>query len=209
MNIFVVDNCPKISAQNLCNKHVVKMIIETAQMLSTAHRVLDGMPYIDKTSNGRKITRYKHPYTNFDLNLCKAVMKNHPCTKWCMETYGNYEWLYQHGFELLREYTHRYEKQHSMELLYKVYLSCPPRLLCLPIRNENITPFAQAMPDKYKDKDAVVAYRNYYLGEKARFAEWKKRNPPEWYSEGLTSKDSVVQYTHQRENSNGETAMLI
>ena len=192
MNIFVVDKSPTISAQNLCNKHVVKMIIETAQMLSTAHRVLDGIPYVDVTASGRKVKRYKHPYNNFDLSLCKAVMQNHPCTKWCMETHANYEWLYQHGRALLQEYHYRYERHHSMTGLYNMFLSGPPIKLCMPSRNERLTPFAQAMPDKYKDKDAVVAYRNYYLGEKAKFAQWKKRNPPEWYSEGLTMTLSLV-----------------
>jgi hypothetical protein len=208
MNIFVVDNCPKIAAQNLCNKHVVKMIVETAQMLSTAHRVLDGTPYIDKTAHGRKVTRYRHWYTNFETNLCKAAMINHPCTKWCMTSIANYRWLYEHGCELMSEYTFRYNKTHAMERLYKLFLIAEPGYLHIN-GMMNFTPFAQAMPDKYKDKDAVVAYRNYYIGDKARLAQWTKRNPPEWYSEGLTSKDSVIQYTHQRENSNGETPMLI
>jgi len=207
MNIFVVDKNPTISAQSLCNKHVVKMIVESAQMLSTAHRVLDGYEYKDKTATGRKITRYRHHIPSYEKNLCKAVMKNHPCTKWCMESKRNYMWLFHHGYSLMVEYTHRYGKTHSMLSLYDLFLIAPP--LALERRKDVLTPFAQTMPDKYKDADAVVAYRNYYLGEKARLAKWTLRNPPEWYSDGLTSKDSMIQYTHQRENSNGEITMSI
>lgn len=183
MNIFVLDYDPMLAAQNMCDKHVVKMIVETAQMLSTAHRYLDGDVYIDKTTTGRKVKRYKHSNPHMDSKLCKAVMINHPCTKWTIQTNSNYNWLYKHGISLLEEYTFRYSKVHSMHDLFYDYLVWLP----LSMPKGKLTPFAQAMPDKYKASDAVDAYRNYYIGEKARFAKWTDRNIPVWFSEGLTS----------------------
>lgn len=189
MNIFVLDNDAETAASYMCDKHVVKMIVETAQMLSTAHRYLDGAEYIDKTTTGRKIKRYLHPVPNMEHSLCKAVMINHPCTKWTMETDSNYYWLLRHGFELLRQYSLRYgNKEHSMDDLYFDFLISPPK----NIRTGSRTAFAQAMPDQYKSADAVEAYRNYYIGEKARFAQWKNKNIPAWYSEGLTSKLCMI-----------------
>lgn len=188
MNIFVLDNDPKLAAREACDKHVVKMIVETAQMLSTAHRYLDGSEYIDKTATGRKIKRYRHPDSFQEAKLCKAVMINHPCTKWTMETDSNYYWLHEHGVELLHEYKWRYLKTHAMNDLFNVCLYKAPS----NIKSGKLTQFAQAMPDKYKASDAVDAYRNYYIGEKAKFARWTSRNIPTWFVEGLTRKASLV-----------------
>ena len=185
MNIFVVDYDARIAAQNLCDKHVVKMIVETAQMASTAHRVLDGSQYIDITSKGRKIKRWKHPIPSWETALCKAVMINHPCTKWSMESLHNYNWLVHHGYALCKEYTYRYGKIHSMQELYEKYLYQIPHGF-FKIDIDHRTEFAQAMPDQYKVKDdAISAYRKYYIGEKNRFAKWTKREIPLWYSQGL------------------------
>lgn len=188
MNIFVLDNDPVIAAKYMCDKHVVKMIVETAQMLSTAHRYLDGTEYIDKTATGRKVKRYKHPDHYVDEMLCKAVMINHPCTKWTIETNSNYLWLVRHGFSLLEEYRNRYDNIHSMQDLFSYHLMWQP----YNIKRDELTPFAQAMPDKYKSSDAVEAYRNYYIHEKARFARWKNKNIPVWFQEGLTASTSMV-----------------
>lgn len=186
MNIFVVDHDPAIAAQSLCDKHVVKMIVETAQMASTVHRVLDGKEYIETTANNRKIKRWKHPNSDYEQNLCKAVMVNHPCTKWAFECIHNYNWLVHHGFYLCKEYTHRYNKVHSMQPLYEKYLYEIPHGF---FHKEDIlerTEYAQAMPDKYKVQgDAITAYRQYYIHEKNRFAKWTNREVPLWYTEGL------------------------
>lgn len=195
MNIFVLDHSPVVSAEMMCDKHVVKMIIESAQMLSTAHRYLDGNPIsgVGLTSTGktRKFTTWQHPSIFMNSALCKAVMVNHPCTKWTMESVHNYKWLYHHGYALCKEYTHRYGKTHKMESLYNEFLITVPFKL-LASGKHALTPFAQAMPEKYKNPDAIIAYRNYYLGEKKRFAKWTKRNVPDWYSEGLTAVQNVV-----------------
>jgi hypothetical protein len=185
MNIFVVDIDPKKAAKDLCDKHVVKMIVETTQLLSTAHRVLDGTCVIEKTKNNRNIKRWilRDPFMN--SNLCKAAMVNHPCNIWVRESLHNYNWLLSHGREMCKEYSNRYSNTHSMEWLYTDLLVERPNALM----NENsrlMTPFPQAMPEKYKVLgDPVTAYRNYYIHEKSRFAKWKYSNVPYWYSEGL------------------------
>lgn len=179
MNIFVVDRNPRQAAADLCNKHVVKMIVETAQMLSTAHRVLDGTESIRLSKIGRKIKHWQHPDVEWDERLCLATMVNHPCTKWAMQSSENYEWLFDHGTGLLNQYTRRYGKVHSMYNLYGDLLFFTPK----NIEQGSLTPFAQAMPDQYRNEDPVTAYRNYYIGEKRRFAKWQNALTPVWWTQ--------------------------
>ena len=176
MNIFVLDNDPAVSARMMCDKHVVKMIVETAQMLSTVHRYLDGQQYIDVSANNRRIKRWNHPV--HDQTLYKSVMVNHPCTVWARTSHMNYHWLAQHGMALCHEYDHRYNNYHMTTRLMRWLLIVPPK----NIPRGKMTPFAQAMPDQYKSQNAVEAYRNYYLGEKAGLAKWTNREIPEWFT---------------------------
>jgi hypothetical protein len=172
MNIFVVDNDAATSAKMLCDSHVVKMILESCQLLSTAHHVLDGDPL--------EINTGKRKYKTFvctKKNICKATMVNHPCTIWTRESAKNYMWLWRHAYALCKEYTRRYGKVHIMEQMLLNELYDAP----INIKKGPITPFAQAMPDQYKDNNAIVAYRKYYLGEKIRFAKWKFTEEPEWW----------------------------
>ena len=182
MNIFILDENPQIAAQMQCDKHVMKMIVESAQMLSTAHRVLDGTEWTDYAKNGRRIKRWKSPYTLMEDMLYKASFVGHPCTKWVMENDKNYYWLTEHAYELCKEYTRRYKKVHKTEDMISLIRFRKP--VNIPI-SDCITPFAQAMPDEYKNEDAVKAYRAYYLGEKTGFAEWKYSDTPAWYEEAL------------------------
>ena len=99
MNIFYLDKNPKIAAQMQCDKHVVKMILESAQMLCTAHRVLDGDDYANK------------------MGLYKLAHKNHPSTIWVRSSYKIIEWLYDHMIALMNEYTYRYGKKHATDRL--------------------------------------------------------------------------------------------
>jgi hypothetical protein len=177
MNIFAVQPNPLDAAHDLCDKHVVKMIVESAQMLSTAHRVLDGNATIRISKSNRKLKHWVHPCTVRDAKLCLPAMVNHPCTIWVMQGSDNYMWLWQHTTGLLKEYTDRYSKQHSMRGLVNDYLSTLP----VNIRRGQLSPFAQAMPEHYKTDDAVTAYRNYYIGDKKRFAKWSKTSPPSWF----------------------------
>lgn len=179
MNIFKLSECPFKSAEMMCDKHVVKMIIETAQLLSTAHRVLDGNLYLDKTANGRSIKRWRHPDERMENNLYKASHVNHPSAVWCRETSENYYWLYRHFTALCSEYTYRYDKIHKTEtLLVNSLLQRPKNIL-----DGLSTPLPQAMPDQYKREDVTEAYRAYYIGEKNGFAKWTKREVPEFWRE--------------------------
>jgi len=172
MNIFVLDNDAATSARMMCDKHVVKMIIESCQLLSTAHHVLDGEERIIDT--GKR--KFKSSICT-KKNICKATMINHPCTIWVRETRSNYIWLWRHAYALCKEYTRRYGKTHKMESMLLDELYDPP----VNIAKGKITKFAQAMPDQYKHENAVVAYRSYYLNEKARFAAWNYSEEPEWW----------------------------
>ena len=159
MNIFYFDKCPVKSAEAQPDKMLVKMPLETAQMLCTAHRVLDGDDYADS------------------VGLYKTAYKNHPCTVWARQSRGNYEWLYTHFLALGMEYTYRYGKQHaSITKLAKPLMQFPKN-----IHQGDMTPLAQAMPDEYKDDNPIVAYRNYVIHEK-HYAQWNKnRKQPTWW----------------------------
>ena len=182
MNIFVLDESPQTAAQMMCDKHVVKMIVESGQMLSTAHRVLDGEQYTELSANNRRIKRRKSPYNLMEDILYKASFVGHPCSQWVMENDKNYYWLAEHAYELCKEYTRRYKKVHKTEDMISLVRFRKPVNISIA---DSITPFAQAMPEEYKNSNAVEAYRAYYLGEKTGFAEWKYSETPSWYEEML------------------------
>ena len=182
MNIFVLDENPQTAAQMMCDKHVVKMIVESGQMLSTVWRVLDGEQYTELSANNRNIKRWKLPYELLERILYKASFVGHPCTQWAMENNKNYYWLVEHAEELCREYTRRYKKTHKTEDMISYMRYRKPANIKV---SNSMTPFAQAMPDQYKQENAVEAYRSYYLGEKTYFAEWKNTDTPSWYEEAL------------------------
>ena len=185
MNVFYVDKHPVRAAEQMCDKHIVKMILESAQLLSTCHRVQDGTEYYDKTANGRKIKRWKHPNPNLELLLYKAGWVKHPSTIWLFESAYNYIWLYKHMIALNDEYKKRYghTKNHvTIDKLGEI-LKHPPKNAKY---NKIATDPKPAMPEYCKvDGDAVASYRNYYILEKKRFATWKSpAKIPEWFKEG-------------------------
>lgn len=166
MNIFYLDPLPRTCAQMHCDKHVVKMILEAGQMLSTAHRVLSPAEYSDK------------------YDLYQISFEDHPSTKWCMANSGNYHWLSNLFDELNLEYWFRFgskhepQRWHSASRLIDALGHTP---LWIP-QGKFFEP-PQCMPDKYKGPDAVGAYQRYYLGEKAYFAKWAHGPTPEWWME--------------------------
>ena len=180
MNIFVLDNDAATSARMMCDKHVIKMILESCQLLSTAHHVLDGEELFI-VSNKRK---YKS-YICTKKNICKATMINHPCTIWTRQTRANYLWLWRHAYALCKEYTRRYGKVHKMESMLMDELYDPP----VNISKAKLTPFAQAMPEQYQHENAIVAYRQYYINEKIKFARWDYSEEPEWFTNKIASLD--------------------
>lgn len=181
MNIFFLDRNPEICAQMHCNKHVVKMIIEYAQLMSTAHRMLDGNQVVENV-NGRKLKRWIIDDPRNDV-LYKASHVNHPSAVWVRSSLSNYLWLYNMWSHLLREYTFRYGKKHQTEKLLFVLARQP--------NNISVSGWSDpppAMPDDCKiPNDSLASYRNYYLLKKSHFAKWTKRNEPTWYSFGLTT----------------------
>jgi hypothetical protein len=159
MNIFVLDHDPMVAAEMHCDKHVVKMILETAQMLSTAHHIhnSDMAPFV-----------YKKAHIN------------HPCTIWIRESTMNYDWAWKLFQGLNLQFLMRRNKEHeSWKKLSHILGTTPEGMPC-----KGLTPFAQAMPEQYKCDDAVKAYRAYYKGEKAKFATWNWNGAatPYWWT---------------------------
>ena len=154
MNIFYLDKKINNCVRYYNNKHVVKMILEYAQLLSSAHNILDG----DKEY------------------LYKTTHKNHPCTKWTLSSSNNYKYLYNLWILLMEEYTFRYEKVHKSERL-KTYLKEVPK----NINNKDFTEPPICMDDIYKiNNNCIDSYRNYYIKGKKHINQWKKRNIPNW-----------------------------
>lgn len=155
MNIFALDNDVKVAAQWHVDKHVVKMPLETAQMLCTARHELGEKPE-------------SIPY--------KIAHKNHPCTIWCRDSSENYDWLCDLGMELCKEYTYRYGKIHKCQAVIQDCIDNKPSVF----PNTGLTSLPQAMGDEFKLDDCVLAYRNYYNQDKSHLHSWKKRPVPYW-----------------------------
>jgi len=155
MNIFVLDWDDKKCAMYHNDKHVVKMILETAQLLCGVHHMTES------------------PSENVPYKLSH---KNHPCSIWARESMDNYLWLCELGMELCAEYTFRYGKRHKSQQVIEWCIDNRPN-----IPEEGFTVPAKAMPDQYKVEDVVQSYRNYYLGEKKSFCNWKNRSVPSWF----------------------------
>ena len=177
MNIFYLDKDTKICAEMHVDKHCVKMILEYAQLLSTAHRVLDGVESTTLSVSGRK----KKVWTIGDHRddvIYSATHINHPSAIWVRQSDKNYSWLFEMFQSLLKEYTYRYGKNHACEKL----------VWALEVRPNNIprgifTEPTPAMPDHYKVAgDSIQSYKNYYLGDKTRMFSWKNRETPSWIS---------------------------
>ena len=150
MNIFFLHKHPVIAAQMQCDKHVVKMVLETAQMLSTAAR-----------AQGHDVG-YKSAYPK------------HPMTLWVNQSADNFRWAWLHGMSLAKEYTNRYDKIHKSQAILE-------QLENYATGDESpITEPPQCMPDQYKTDDYVTAYRDYYVGDKKRFAKYTNRKTPEF-----------------------------
>ena len=155
MNIFFLDENPTLSAQYHVDKHVVKMILETAQLLCGVHHVT------------------AHDSTHVPYKLSH---KNHPCSIWCRESLSNYLYLCELGLELSKEYTFRYGKRHKSQEVIEWCLINKPN-----IPDIEFTDPAKAMPDEFKVDSVVESYRNYYMGAKFSLAAWKNREKPFWF----------------------------
>ena len=180
MNYFYLHEDPHSCAVMHVDKHVVKMDIEYPQLLSTAHRVIDGVEYLDKTKNGARIKRYRHPDEHLEQTLYKACHVNHPTAIWVRESKANYDNLYNVWVELLREYTYRYGRVHASGLkLSKVLAEAPKNIADGPFTEP--PPAMKAFPQCIVEGDSIASYRNYYREAKSGFAKWTKRPTPKWY----------------------------
>ena len=159
MNIFFLDKDPQFAAQSLCDKHVPKMLLESAQMLSTA---------VQK-------------YTDRIEELYKPAYPNHPMTKWVGSTFSNFQWTLENAVFISHEYCKRFNKLHkSSRILNAIY----DNQYYKEIPDEQFTPPPQCMPDQYKLRSDlyVKAYRKYYQGEKEYFAKWERGvSAPDWW----------------------------
>jgi hypothetical protein len=156
VNIFYLHSNPKQAAIWHVDKHVVKMIVESAQMLFGAHRLLD------ERTDGYKLTH-----------------TNHPCSKWVRESSQHYDWLYELFICLCNEYTYRYGRLHLTFIKHAHDLQHAPKNLA----DNGWREPPQAMPSIYKvPDDSIEAYKRYYMGEKHSFAKWKAREVPDWFT---------------------------
>ena len=155
MNIFVLDENPVKAAQYLCDKHIVKMALESAQILCTVSWQCDvSAPY--------KPTHIKHP----------VVI-------WAGETLANYNWLLEHAIGICEEFVYRFNHNHKSEQIIRWCENHAGRPDC-----GELTPFAQAMPMQYRSENAVESYRMYYMNDKKSFAKWKPiTRVPDWWIE--------------------------
>lgn len=160
------------------------MILEYAQLLSTAHRVLDGTLFEGYSKTGRKQKRYVLS-DDRESTLYSATHLNHPSAVWARATACNYTWLSWLLVDLCKEYTHRYHKIHKVEHsgLMKVLCTAPTN-----IKVDGYTDPPPAMPDKYKVAgDSIASYKNYYIGDKMQMSRWTNRNMPFWFVDGINT----------------------
>jgi hypothetical protein len=181
MNIFILDTDPIKAAQMQCDKHAVKMVLESAQMLSTAHRILDGELSKKPSKSGKTMVKSWELPDSRETSLYNAVHIGHPCTVWTMESSENYKWHYEHFKALAEEYQFRFGKVHkSWERLGE-----PLSLLPNNIPSGSLTKFKLAMgaaPECVNETDPVGSYRSFYKTKQQRFSmTWKKRQVPDWF----------------------------
>ena len=180
MNIFVLDESPGVAARMHCDKHVPKMIVESAQMLSTAHRILDGEEYVAPSKSGKRMVKHYRLPEHDDI-VYKAVHAGHPCTVWTMASAGNYHWHYNLFRELAKEFEYRFKKVHrSWEILQTILSPCPRNIPS--IGRSKYAKAMKAYPDLMEIEDPVKAYQEFYKADKINFAKWEKgRAAPSWW----------------------------
>ena len=162
MNIFYLDSDPVLCASMHCDKHVVKMMLEYAQLMSTAHHFLD---------SGTSL------YRQLSDHLYKPTHANHPCNLWVRGSIQHYDWLYRMWSALSDEYTKRYGKVHACWRKLGAILSAAPK--AIP-QLDWIDP-PKCMPVEVKLENVRESYRNYYRIEKRKFAKWAYSSAPDWY----------------------------
>ena len=181
MNIFALSRCPVESAQQMLNKHVVKMPTETCQMLHTNALFNE---FADRYGYEPTLRRLKEYHEETESILMKPAMLNHPSTIWARQNVHNTLWLYNHGLALCEEFTERYGKEHGsfsrilqtpIDFDATEFLATPPLIAMFD---------EYRIPNKYGEHcwDYVIdSYRHYYLEGKWKFAEWRNDRKPSWW----------------------------
>ncbi len=182
MNIFAIDLDPEVAAIWHVDKHIRKMIIEYAQILSTAHRVLDGQMVLVPSvkTPGRMVKRWILPDSRHEI-LHQATHPGSRLMKWAMQSTGNYRWLYALFVATCREYTFRFGKYHETMRLLQPLAQLPQQISSAPY---SLSPLA--MDEEFKIGSLVESYRQFYIIGKAGIHQWTKRDVPPWFP-----KDSV------------------
>ena len=175
MNIFVLDTDPHAAARMMCDKHIPKMLVESAQMMASALR----RHGVDESE--LPLTRRGTPY--------KMSFPHHPCTKWVGDSYQNFMWLYEHAKAISQEYLKRFGNRRgthrTVRTIREMYRAFDKHFTTFDFPESKLTTFPQAVPDKYQGKDVVKAYRAYYHSK--AFAKWDKGTPaPNWW-QGVTA----------------------
>jgi len=193
MNIFALSKCPEESAQQMIDKHVIKMPTETCQML---HTNIIYMAYRQTYDKEPQLKDLKAFHVACGSKLMKPAMLNHPSTIWARQSRQNFVWLYEHGLALCQEYTHRYDKTHgSLDRILDVNIH-EDLIYGHGFPHSGLTPVTIAMDDSFRiDLDTysqrnpnwtgwdfvIASYRHYYLEGKWRIAEWRKDRRPNWF----------------------------
>lgn len=183
MNIFYLDDDPALAAQQHCDRHVVKMILETAQILSTVwHKLAPDSVIMDwRVSADHPYGEIKHLHVELCGNrIYKPTHINHPAVEWACTYGGNYLWLYRLGMYLLEEYTYRYGRIHACTPVMRALELLPP-----PLASTEST-YCDGfiiMPNEYAADDVISSYRNYYRVAKENLLTYTRRQPPEWLSD--------------------------
>ena len=194
MNIFALSDDPVKAAEQLIDKHIIKMPTETGQML---HTNILYMQYIQQHGKEPQLKDLKAFHQSTGSKLMKPAMLNHPSTIWARHSLANFEWLFEHGMSLCEEYTHRYNKRHgSYDRIIWGSHAHYDLINNHKYPHSGLTPVTIAMDNSYRidlDKysqrnpnwtgwDFVIAsYRHYYLEGKWRIAEWRKDRRPNWF----------------------------
>jgi hypothetical protein len=181
MNIFVLDSSPDRAAQYHCNSHVVKMILEQAQLMCTSHWLSQLDTHKKVLGDFRRVRDMQEWLLETvplaDQPPWKITHINHPCAVWTRASVENYRWGSELGLALCAEYTRRYRKRHRSQCVHEWLEAHTPNLPSI-----GLTPWAQCVPEDCRGADTVQAYRDYYNKHKSRFAQWEPRAmTPSWY----------------------------
>jgi len=203
MNIFYLDTEPHISANYHCDQHVVSMIVEYAQLLSTTWRWFAEHQPVCPYGTESELKWTLRPDCKKILELCyKSTHVDHPSAVWVRQSRWHYQYLVRLYDALCLEYESRYKKTHETEKRFKSPFDIEYKWAFFSNSIWNVTsPIPlhqysghkgkfkeppQCMPDEYKHEDTVTAYRNFYKYDISNFARYRRSRRPIWLNDIAT-----------------------